>query len=500
MRRPRAALAAALALALCGCATAPRGGGCSLPGDGPWRRYRSAHFVFDVEGDRTEPAKVVAAFEDLHAAVLAALVAEPVDVPGHVRVVVLSSDSALAAALGSQTILGVFSISRLGEPTIVVSRRAVDDVPQVVAHELAHHVSHHLFPRQPFWFGEGLAQFVEGVAKVDGEGRRWAGGESLNGWAADAVILTRAESLLAGGRSFMDSPYMTSWILYRFLWNERGPQLSEYQRRLSEGEAPDAAWRAVFPEWDPASGKAHLLDKELERHRRRGVGIRWQVTLPEVDHAYAVEPASTADVHLALLPFQLSAANPLLADRTRRSVAQEALREEPLHPLALATLAQVDGTPALAPLFESVKARPSDGRGWFLLARASDDAAERERALTRAVELWPEGARAHAALAAELARAGKAREAIREVNRALDLAPWDAQSMAVLAHVALELGKCREALVLQTRAREITEASIGTSAEDAEALRRELDAMQKRCAGAEPKPATPAAPAAPQGG
>src|ERR1700704_340347 len=150
--------------------------GCSLGGGRPWHEYQSQHFVIDVAGWDGEPAMLVAAFEELYAAVLAALIAEPVEIPARVRVVVLPRERDLVDYTGSRDVLGLFWVSPLGEPTILISADQVQHVPQIVAHELTHYVSSYLFPRQPFWFAEGLAQFVESVGKVDREGRRWAGG------------------------------------------------------------------------------------------------------------------------------------------------------------------------------------------------------------------------------------------------------------------------------------------------------------------------------------
>src|SRR4051812_43913256 len=62
---------------------------CSLADGKPWREYQTQHLVIDVAGSDREPAKLVAAFEDLHAAVLATLIAEPVEIPGRVRVILL---------------------------------------------------------------------------------------------------------------------------------------------------------------------------------------------------------------------------------------------------------------------------------------------------------------------------------------------------------------------------------------------------------------------------
>src|SRR5215475_9646187 len=189
-----AALACVLALAT----SAQAGESCSLPGGGAWREYKSRHFLIDAAGWDRDPARVVAEFENLHSALLATLIAEPVEIPGQVRVMVVPNASDLADYTGSRNILGVFWVSPLAEPTILISAGDVEQVPEIIAHELAHYISSYLFPRQPFWFAEGLAQFLESVGKVDDQGRRWAGNDPAEGWAAGSIKLASMASLISG--------------------------------------------------------------------------------------------------------------------------------------------------------------------------------------------------------------------------------------------------------------------------------------------------------------
>lgn len=474
----RRALAAGAAALLAACAPVPVRTGCSLPGAEPWREHRSAHFsILIADGDR-DPAALVATFEELHAAILAALISEPVEIPGRVRVVIVPTRRELVDVTNARRVIGRFWISpRTGEPTVLLSAEDTREVPETVAHELVHHVSRHVFPRQPYWFGEGLAQFLEGLARKDAQGRRWAGADPASGWVAGSIKLTPVEALFSEGGASSDA-FVTSWVLYRFLWNERAKQLGEYQRRLMEGEAPSAAWRAAFPEWDTEGHKIRFLDNDLAKHQTVGRGLRWQVDPGAVDRAFTTSSASSADVHMILLEQELEGVNPLVRPRLRRQRAEEALREVPHHPIAAAERAAADGTPALPALLESAAAHPQDARAWFLLALETDDVAEREAALRRAVGLWPDGFLPHAALAAHLAASGRAKEALPLANRAADLAPWDAGAVGTLARVALELRKCREALVLQERAVELAWGDAR------EGQRAALAEVRRRCAAA----------------
>lgn len=488
---------------------------CTLPGAGAWRTYQSSHFLIDVAQPGHDPAMVVGTLEELRAAVLGALVAEPVEVPGRARVILLPARRDLERIVGRKpsptftvnaadpALLGfsglgepaLFWISALGQPAILIAYQDLAERPQAIAHELAHYLSRYLYPRQAYWFREGLAQFVESVGRRDGEGRRWAGEDPTRGQAG-TIKLTRLAPLMAGDAAgLFDDPYLTTFVLYRFLWNERGRQLTEYQRRLSEGEAPGDAWSGAFPEWSAEAGLLGRLDDALARHQRTGRGLRWEVKVGGVDRTFTPLPTSSADLHMLLLMPALLVTNELQKRSVLRSVAQEALREDATHPEATAALASLDGTGVLEPLRAAAAARPDDGRAWYLLGGVATDPAEAEAALRRATSLWPDGAAASALLAGHLASTGRAREALAFANQAVDLAPWSPDAIAALAWAASGLGKCSEAVRLQARAVDVqAEGALGPVRSDPRELRHQLDAFRRRCAGSTPA-ATPGDPA-----
>jgi hypothetical protein len=90
--------------------------GCSLASGRPWHEYRSQQFVIDAAGWDREPALLIAASEELYAAVLAALVAQPVEIPAQLRVIVLPRERDLTDYTGSRDIIGLFWSPRLANP------------------------------------------------------------------------------------------------------------------------------------------------------------------------------------------------------------------------------------------------------------------------------------------------------------------------------------------------------------------------------------------------
>jgi hypothetical protein len=501
--RPVATLAlAALALgALTGCHRMLLPGSEPCPADGGrrWQEYQSSHFVVDTDLDAPAAAALVDDLERIRALVTAALVGRPLEIPGYVRVVVPASLYTYHA-VAPEMAVGYFGVGGLGEPTVVLHPEELRRDPEVIAHELTHHLSWYIFPRQPRWFAEGLAQFAQTVANKDGPYPSNAGLVPRN----RAAHLLHAETMSAGrilepGR--LDAAFeMWSWVLYHWLWNERSRELSEYQRRLGLGEEPRAAWRASFPEFEGEAGLAKLTDA-IDVHRRKGRFMPYLVHA-QWSGAFSVAPLGSADVHMLLLD---------VAGEARRNVARSqvlaALEEDPTNPIALRWEAALEGVSAAPPLRVATASRPGDWRAWLLLAEAlagqegqeerranaaatrvagvaaapgedrSREAVRRERleAYRRALELNPSAFRAHAGLARELAEEGRAAEAVPHARRAVELSPSDPAAIATLARVAADLGACEEARPLLARGTDLLPERGAAEA------RRQLAAVERRC-------------------
>ena len=468
---------------------------CEAKGGDPWTEYRSKHFLVATDAPPGRAATLVKDLEQLFALEQQALLGGQADIPGRLRVIAPSSERLFRTLTGSDTVAGYFKPGLLGEPLIVLSISRQRASPEVVAHELAHYLSWHLFPRQPRWFAEGLATFAQTVASSQGEAVAPTGSHIKRGEAGHGHAAGRAPGALlaevdwvkpVGGKELLewrsedeDSPsryHVWSWLLYHWLWNQRSRPFSAFQERLAAAEDPATAWRATFPELNPENPQAMAaLTATLDDYRKNGRYLYVRVEAAS-EPGFTSAPLSSAEVHLRLLE-----ARRHMDEKLARPELAEALREDPAHPWAIALLAELDGTPTLEPLRASVRARPGDWRGWLLLGRAlaGDDArAEREAAFRKAVALAPESAAAQGALSGELLARGLAKEALPFANRAVDLAPGSPHAIGILASVAAELGKCAEAVQLQRRA-----AALATGEEKG----RWFTEVEDRCAKASPK-------------
>ena len=463
-----------------------------------WTEYRSTHFVVDTDDSADRAAHLIERLETLQVLDLKALVGGGVDIPGTLRVVALAHDVEFRDLDGADYAAWYLEEGRFGDPLIVLPMSLVDGAPETLAHELSHHLSRFLFPEQPAWFSEGLAEFTQTLA-----GRPQAAPDPALGshLVRSHLAARHSAGLIPDGLKKWDSSiapipvrklfawtgpedrdvfglfHASSWLLYHWLWNQRGPQLSRFQKLLSDGEAPAAAWRKAFPEFDPdapaASATLDELDATLDRYRRELRFVSWPLD-GTGDGRFTARPLPAADAKLILLDvrWKWPAAPAARKALVEREMA-EALREDPRNPVAaMYPILQANPKPDLQQLRDVVARAPEDWRGWLLLSRAAGDA-EKEAALRRTVQLNPDNASAQNDLAWLLAISNRAHEALPIANRALDLAPWDASAVDTLAEIAVRLGQCPQALQLEARA-------MSMSAARADALQRQAE-VKRRC-------------------
>ncbi len=487
---------------------APPAARCTLPDAGDWREYTTAHFVLTTDVPRRRAPALVRQLEEVHAMIVSALFGDAVRIPGRVHVVAFS-DRRRFEELAPAGRSG-YGLATPGARWIVF-RYDGREPGDAFAHELTHAISWHRFPRQPAWFQEGLAQFMETVGRAQGglatvfestlsmndreNGRRFAGYPSAElaeraRWSAPVS----AKQLL-GWRGPVDEAnpgafHAASWVLYHWLSNERERQLSAFEDRLSKNEDPAAAWAAAFPELDPAKPDAMArLDRALAAYRSDGHYEAFRVRPEKVDDRFQERAVSSAELHLLRAAIRHPSRWPR-AEADRKALAwvdyDEALREDPALPDAVAARARAEGRSVADALTPVTIVRPGDARGWFLLASALDaavDPREKEISLRRAVALAPDDAAMNAELARLLARSGRAKEARPFAEHAIDLAPWDAGVVETLGEVALGIDQCKPAVELERRAADLIPAGDPAG----EGVRARIASYETRCgAGAAP--------------
>jgi tetratricopeptide (TPR) repeat protein len=445
---------------------------CPAKGGSEWREYKTAHFLLDSDMSRFKVESLVKDLETLHGMVLRGLYGDGVDIPGRTRVVAPESPGDFKTLAGSSTIGAYFKADWKGAALIVLPVVGNQASREIVAHELAHTLSRFQFPEQPAWFSEGLAGFFETVARRE-EQRQDSqfshivrGGSTMGGgvglmplnfmaaFSGNAGHVPARELFEWGGGESVGDPgrfHLSSWLLYHWLWNQRGTKFGDYQKRLADGEDPAGAWKAAFPEYDAADPAAlSALDVELARYGKSARYAFYKVTsTPDIKFTDA--PLSSADVHLVLLQARIGW--PDSREALIRAELDEALAEDPQNTEALVERARLDGKESpIEKLRASADTRKGDYRAWLALAGSTRNDDERRLAYQKAADLNPESARAQEGVARALTAEGRAREALAFANRALDLEPWNPNMVEALALAAHRLGKCAEAVKLERRA------------------------------------------------
>jgi tetratricopeptide (TPR) repeat protein len=472
-------LAIACALALAGCfAHAPQGYTCPARGGPTWRELTSEHFVVDTDRQSGGARALVEELEIARAALVAAAFRGAVDPPGRLHVVAFDRREDLPDPVPEE-VLGWFGVDLGGEPLVVMAGVKFKAIHDTVAHELAHQLAATLFVRQPRWFSEGIATYLETVT-ADGD-RVLLGAASRQRRREAGIFKASSAQLFAWTGELEPRYYGNAWLLVHFLVNQRGGRFSAYQVRLSRAEDPVAAWAAEFPEYDPGRpGALERLDGDLTRYAEAGqyTVVSLPFERPAVNPAERALDAGEAHALRLTIPSQDPGARP----EARDAEIAEALREDPGHPAALALKARRLPSGERAALArEAVETHPRSWRAWALLGTAlpDGDRAGRLDALRRAVELAPDNPRALDRLARELVAADRAGEALSLARRAIARAPWNAVAFDTAAAANAALGNCADALQLEQRAVDLLPEHLPV--ERRRELLRALDDYRARC-------------------
>jgi tetratricopeptide (TPR) repeat protein len=466
-------LFALLPLLLAGCKHVPSRAECNTHGGTPWRELKSAHFRLSTNLDSETAKLAIIELEKVRRGLLFAW-RDAIDPPGRMDAVILQSKKQLEE-FAEEEMVGFMTEDRRGKIVVMAgesySFNATPD-RRVLTHELAHYLSSYVMSRQPRWFGEGLAGYLE-MTRPYGDGSEVRLGEvhpEMIIWAkTHARVPLEDLWRWKGNTDLRDaesmSYYTTSWLWVHFLINQHPKEFADFQSRLGRGEEPEEAWRQALKGIDP-----EMLNRELNEYLAYGRYSAIRVKMPKVPEATSERLMSDGEVHaLRARLFRLRAKK--INPKVLEAVAERESREaKELSPDDFETLLAVWGSRKSGPerletAREIVQKHPENSDAWLLIhISLPDDAAkERREALIKSVQFDPESARALNALAWDYALSGQGKVAVPLASKAVKLAPWNAAIVDTYAAALAAAGRCPEAVATQRRAIDMLHES--TSAE-----------------------------------
>ncbi len=455
----RAALTLILAAGLAGCATSRPSFRCEARGGRHWIAVYSDPFVVVTDLDESDARALAAELDRVRNAVASSLFQRRHDPPVRATVIAFRStaDYQAFAPVGS----AAYYARGAADPKIVMPGKMGIEQRRVLAHEFAHHVSSYVLLRDPRWFSEGLATWAETVGATESGVRMVTGAVPLG-----RRILTRPQRIPARQLFAWDgsvppgglAPYYdAAWLLVHYLANQYPDALSAFEGRLAGAEDPDLAFQASFPRWSPATpGGPELLDGELDLWARNG-RFEGRPVQAESTTSLSVQPLEPAEVHAMRLLLWTGGTPGEGDEAVIRAELDEALAEDPYHPVLLRERARRDGKDPLPLARLSVEGHPGDPRAWSFLAEnlPRESTAEREAALRRATELAPRNPTALSMLAAMLLESGRSGEALPPARQAVQLGPFSPEILDTYASVVADLGNCPQAVLASRRALDV---------------------------------------------
>ncbi|HEY3587198.1 MAG TPA: DUF1570 domain-containing protein [Myxococcaceae bacterium] len=340
---------------------------------------------------------------------------------------------------------------------------ATPETTSVLRHELVHHLAASIYRRQPRWFAEGLAQFLETVRTGDDGETVVVGAVNLEAMqkyrsfrsvrVADALAWS---GLLDGmPEATVHGLYGLSWVMVHWLFNEHPDQFAQFQGLLARGIDPDKAWRVILPGIKTAD-----VDAAINLYVSHGNYQEYLAPFTAPKPPLQEVALTEADVHAERARVALAAARSSTDRAGHQKEAQQelatALKIDPVNANTLVLafrLAEPKDRAAIAR--KLTEAHPDDGRGWRLLGDALRDGGatpEREAALRKAVALRPDDPNALNDLAWYHVQQGKPAEAGPLITKAIQIAPYNPFLLDTLAAAQAQLGRCSEAVATQARA------------------------------------------------
>ena len=167
----------------------------------------------------------------------------------------------------------------------------------VLVHELAHAVLGQYFPRQPQWFSEGLAQYLDTYQWLDPETVRF-GDPNLTAYRNYRAVRSLTVSQLLAWNTIGQRElqvlgmYGLSWAFVHFAFNRMPRELERYMATLAQ-EGPTRAWALAFA---PGAGG---LDEAIYAYMKVGEYQFRVLKVPLTSPALATIRATTPAEDLA---------------------------------------------------------------------------------------------------------------------------------------------------------------------------------------------------------
>lgn len=438
---------------------------CPDRGGPAWREIRGAHVLLQTDLPSGKAQDLARELERMYEVVRLGLLQTTPPAGGVLRVVAFRSDDEFRL-FAHRNVAAHYRAGDDTGPVIVMPGVFAEAQRVVVAHELTHHFAAQAFTRQPRWFSEGLACFMETVGSSGPNNTPTLGGIPRHLYAraypyhggAGEVLLSRDL------RDDTGRQYAISWALVHLLLNRYPQEFGQLQARFGRGQDPAVAWREVFPRWDPASKDgADALDRELGGYLSRGKFSYRDVRLPPTQPVVE-RPMTAAEAHTVRLTLPWSNQGEKVELSRIQAEVEEALAHDPGHVAALALLAGGAAPAERLRLAErATTAHPEDPQAWLLLGRALPETEPERRieAFRRAAAGEAAGATVLNELAWALLGAGRSGEALPLARRAARLEPWNSLVLDTYSGVLEDLGQCAEALAVQHRAVDVLSERVG---------------------------------------
>ena len=252
--------------------------GCSA-GSGVWREVETPHFALRTDLSPSDALHAGTALEETRDALVSAAWPNfPFPKTERTVVFVLSNGNDFERYFG-RLIDGIFFHST---PPMVflygsadrweLRRTAHQPTNSTLRHEMVHDLAAKVYPVQPRWFAEGMAQFLEAAYYSEDEKSIVLGGVNVAAYkdyrTVRRITVRDALSWSQGVASLAQTDavglYGTSWFLIHWFYNTQTEAFGRYQDELGRS-SPTVAFERAFPKFD-----YDKADRDLYEYMRHG--------------------------------------------------------------------------------------------------------------------------------------------------------------------------------------------------------------------------------------